>query len=137
MKKLVNILACLVFVFLLTSVSFAKSEKKSKFVRANTVVNCAIDTQCQQARKLAAGVAFQALIACNNPDTFNNGGCTEANNNADRAEVNADRVCNTFPDGPAPAQGPQGPVANYTLKEKGSTGEIKALGLILLPQNAS
>lgn len=103
MKNLLRVLACLVFVFLLAGVSFAKSGKKSSAVSVKTSINCMGDSKCEQARDLAAGVAFQALIACNNPDTFNSGGCTEANNNADRAETNADRVCKQFPDEPAPA----------------------------------
>lgn len=100
MKKLVNVLTCLVFVLLLASVSFAKSEKRLKVVSSGVSLNCMFDSKCQQARQLAAGVAFQALVVCNDPDSFRDDRCTRANENAAASRVNADYICSVFPDGP-------------------------------------
>lgn len=133
MKKLVNILACLVLVLLLTSVSFAKSESKSSVVNIETYVNCLEDSKCQKARQAAAGVAYSAIIDCSTYGATSTE-CTTANDNADRSKGNAEYVCSVFPDGPATAEQV---ATNYLLRNKQIVKRLKTSNLKLLNGNAS
>jgi len=122
MKKLVNILACLVFVFLLTSVSYAKAKNTEEPVSVNVCVSLVGD-QCDLAKAAAKTVVYKALIACavDGPETQE---CTTANDNADRAKANAEYICS---DQPQPALPPTGPVALYSPEEKKTTERRKVI----------
>ena len=112
MKKSFVAVACLVF--LLAGVSLAKSGSKSIAVKGKSLATVCLElTKCQQARQEAAGVAFQALAICNNPDNHvppPEGGddrCTIAMRNANNAILLADYICSVFPDPDDPFQPPQ------------------------------
>lgn len=127
MKKIVNILACLVFVILLTSVSFAKSTKKIQFVSVNTSVNCGGGGACENAREAAAGVAQDALFDCN---LYGAGSqqCKDANAGARDSRENAAFICEVYP-----ASGN----VSYVPERDKIMNKFKTSGLNLLSRNAS
>ena len=132
MKKLVNILACLVFVFLLTSVSFAKSKNTEKPVEPVSMNLCtsSVGSQCDNATALAMSVSYQALVTCAS-STASSAECTTANNNAAQAQRNADYICKNE------VQPVTGPEAVYSPAEKKETDKTKILNPRLSFREAS
>ncbi len=118
MKKLVNILTCLVFVFLLTGVSFAKSENTERTAQANICIS--FFDQCSDAKAAAKTVVYQALIQCGISGPASSE-CTTANDNADRSKANAEYICD---DGPRTVS----PLEAFNLsEEKEITEKLKVV----------
>jgi hypothetical protein len=126
MKNLLKIAACLIFVFLLTGVSFAKSERKSNALSSKTYINCVLLSRCQTARQTAAALSSSANDNCLAYGVTSEQ-CSTANRNAASARENAVYVCDVFPDGVAELQ--EAPVAVYTPKENKITGKLKTFSL--------
>lgn len=122
MKKLVNISACLVFVFLLAGVSFAKSKDTETYERTVQANACSSVTgkACDAATTMAVSVSFQALAACSKSAISDD--CKAANAAAERSQANADYICDSEV---APVS--TGPVASYSPTEKKSIGKTKIL----------
>lgn len=132
MKKLVNILACLVFVFLLTSVSYAKSKNTEELVSGNVCASLEGD-QCDLAKAAAKTVVYKAMLVCavDGPDSQE---CTTANDNADRTKANAEYICS---DAPQPSLPPTGPVALYSPEKKKTTERLKVIDSELFSKDNS
>lgn len=122
MKKLVNISACLVFVFLLAGVSFAKSKNTETYERTVQANACSSVTgkACDAATTMAVSASFQALTACSKD--VKSDACTIANTNAAQSQKNADYICDSEV---APVS--TGPVASYSPTEKKGVGKTKIL----------
>ncbi len=115
MKKTINIFACFTFVLVFASVSFANPAKKATIINDEAYIICnQLDTQCQQARKLAAGAAFQALLVC---ASGVGDACSDANDEADRSKGNAQYICDVFPDDEVEILPQEGQIGNYKSEQ--------------------